>query len=321
MPAEAPLVGPAALNAIPEGTLRSHITALLGQSPGSRSAEAPAILAPFTTYHMLFLMREAVVNMTNGDDWEGWKMQPSLGLGWSQFATAWSSSKDARVGSPAHLQQVLEEILLHEISQRRLRRIPTEAPPPEMKRRTLKQLGTATCDASELAAKSLFSIEEVRLAAIAEQARRDEALEEDGVERQQPNDHPLLDETLVGKRLEVCWKYFQTDDGLPTLIWAPGEVVQVADGTSDKATERCKKMLPAGAVLVKWPEDKDRMEKENLSWHVLIPNKWNKTTQYGWRYDPRDIPRAAPAGAPEARDLPCAAPAAPPPARPAWHHR
>ena len=244
-----------------------------------------------------------------------------LGLGWSQFATAWSSSKDAQVGSPAHLQQVLEEILLHEISQRRLRRIPTEAPPPEMKRRTLKQLGTATCDASELAAKSLFSIEEVRLAAIAEQARRDEALEEDGVERQQPAHHPPLDETLVGKRLEVCWKYFQTDDGLPTLIWAPGEVVQVADGTSDKATERCKNMLPAGAVLVKWPEDKDRMEKENLSWHVLIPNKWNKTTQYGWRYDPRDIPRAAPAGAPEARDLPCAAPAAPPPARPAWHHR
>ena len=26
----------------------------------------------------------------------------------------------------------------------------------------------------------------------------------------------------------------------------------VADGTSDKASERCKKMLPAGAGLVKW---------------------------------------------------------------------
>ena len=76
-----------------------------------------------------------------------------------------------------------------------------------MKRRTLKQLGTATCDASELAATSLFSIEEVRLAAIAEQARRDEALQEDPVERQQPDAHPPLDDTLVGTRLEVCWKY------------------------------------------------------------------------------------------------------------------
>ena len=28
--------------------------------------------------------------------------------------------------------------------------------------------------------------------------------------------------------------------------------IGVADGTSDKASERCKKMLPAGAVLVKW---------------------------------------------------------------------
>ena len=78
-PIETPLVGAAALNAIPDGLLRSHTTALLGQSPGSRSAEAPALLAPFTTYHMLFLMREAVGNITNGNDWEGWKMQPSLG--------------------------------------------------------------------------------------------------------------------------------------------------------------------------------------------------------------------------------------------------
>ena len=36
------------------------------------------------------------------------------------------------------------------------------------------------------------------------------------------------------------------------LIWSPCEVVKVADGTSDKASERCKKMLPAGAGLVKW---------------------------------------------------------------------
>ena len=39
-------------------------------------------------------------------------------------------------------------------------------------------------------------------------------------------------------------------------------------------------MLPAGAVLVKWPADADRKEKETMSWDVLIPNKWNKATQY-----------------------------------------
>ena len=152
----------------------------------------------------------------------------------------------------------------------------------------------------ELAATSLFSIEEVRLAAIAEQARRDEALQEDPVERQQPDNAPPLDETLVGMRLEICWKYFIEGTGEPQLIWAPGQVDRVADGTSDKASERCKKMLPAGAVLIRWPADADRKEKESMSWQVLLPKKWNKTTQYGWRYDPRDVPRKAPAAAPAA---------------------
>ena len=35
-----------------------------------------------------------------------------------------------------------------------------------------------------------------------------------------------------------------------------GEVVQIADGQTDKASERCKNLLPAGAVRIKWPEDK-----------------------------------------------------------------
>ena len=224
-----------------------------------------------------------------------------LGLGWTQFATAWSSAKDAHVGTIAHLQKLLEEILIYEMSQRRLQRIPTEAAPPEMKARTMKELGTATCDAQELAAQSLFSVEEVRLAAVAEQARRDEALEDDPVEREQPPDAPPLDTSLVGTRLEVCWKYFSTETNEPLLIWSPGQVIKVADGTSDKASARCKSILPAGMVLLKWAEDPDRNEKETQSWKVLLPQKFNKQVLYGWRYDPRDVPRAAPLRQPEAR--------------------
>ena len=52
-----------------------------------------------------------------------------LGLGWTQFATAWSSGKDAHVGTVAHLQKLLEEILIYEISQRRLQRIPAQRRP------------------------------------------------------------------------------------------------------------------------------------------------------------------------------------------------
>ena len=60
-------------------------------------------------------------------------------------------------------------------------------------------------------------------------------------------------------------------------------------------------MLPAGMVLLKWPEDADRKEKETQSWKVLLPNKFNKQVHYGWRYDPRDVPRVAPLQEPEAR--------------------
>ena len=55
-----------------------------------------------------------------------------------------------------------------------------------------------------------------------------------------------------------------------------------------------------GRPLQRDTEDDDRGEKETLSWKVLIPKKWNKTTQYGWRYDPRDVARTTPAAAPEA---------------------
>ena len=40
-------------------------------------------------------------------------------------------------------------------------------------------------------------------------------------------------------------------------IWCEGEVVQIANGTTDKETPKCKKLLDAGAVRIKWPADLD----------------------------------------------------------------
>jgi hypothetical protein len=37
-----------------------------------------------------------------------------LGLGWTEYATRWSSNKDSRIGTVAHLTELLEEILEHE---------------------------------------------------------------------------------------------------------------------------------------------------------------------------------------------------------------
>ncbi|KAL1524417.1 hypothetical protein AB1Y20_019312 [Prymnesium parvum] len=41
-----------------------------------------------------------------------------LGCGWTEYATRWSSSKDSRIGTVAHLQTLLEEIIIHEKSLR-----------------------------------------------------------------------------------------------------------------------------------------------------------------------------------------------------------
>ena len=197
------------------------------------------------------------------------------------------------------MQRHLEEILVYEISQRRLRLIPTESATPAMKARTLKMLGTPTCDAQELAAEALFSIDEVKLAAIAESARLEEAGFTDRVQATQPQVTPLLNDALVGTRLEICYRYYSPENSEKLLMWCPAEVLQVADGLSDKASARCTKMLPAGAVLIKWPADADRGEKETVQWKVLIPNKFNSQAQNAWRIDPRDLATARPPVQPE----------------------
>ena len=74
----------------------------------------------------------------------------------------------------------------------------------------------------------------------------------------QPHDAPAFDRGLVGKRLEVLWKYFESGaDGerVPHLIWVTGRVTRVADGLTDKRSSRAKKILPASALLWAWDAD------------------------------------------------------------------
>ena len=50
-----------------------------------------------------------------------------IGLGWDQFKTKWSSKSDPTIGTVAHLKSLLLDIIAHEIAERRLKRLPTEA--------------------------------------------------------------------------------------------------------------------------------------------------------------------------------------------------
>ena len=109
----------------------------------------------------------------------------------------------------------------------------------------------------------------------------------------------LLSQPLVGKQLEVLWKYTNMDTGEKQLIWSTGRVARVADGLTDQRSSRAKKILPAGAVLWAWDADPDFGEQAGEQWLMLLPKKWNPHKQaqlYSWRYDPREFgaARAAP---------------------------
>ena len=137
-----------------------------------------------------------------------------LGLGWTQYATRWSSSKNSRIGTVAHLQQLLEQIVDEERSRERFSRgtvkgLPAEAAPPQGEWRDSMQLGTLDADAQAIRSRTRFNAEELRQKAEQERQRRVEAGIADGVEAQQSEHAPAFDQQLVGKRLEVLWRYFK----------------------------------------------------------------------------------------------------------------
>ena len=164
--------------------------------------------------------------------------------------------------------------------------------------RDLGQLGTADADVLEIESRALFSAEELRTKAEAAMQRRLETGISDAVEDQQDIGAPAFDQALVGKRIEVLWKYFHKDTNEPHLIWAGGRVVRVADGLTDTRSPRAKKILPGGALLWAWDADPERGEKAGERWLILLPQKWRKQQVYSWRWDPSELPGMCAAGVP-----------------------
>ena len=72
-------------------------------------------------------------------------------------------------------------------------------------------------------------------------------------------------------------------------IWCQGEVVQIADGKTDRKSPKTKKPLPWGAVRIKWPADSAFEESEAFVWSVLKPADFNQNVHLGWRYAPSEL--------------------------------
>jgi hypothetical protein len=80
------------------------------------------------------------------------------------------------------------------------------------------QLGSANADALAIKSKSLLSAAELEAKTQAALKRREESGVADSVERLNGREAPPFNQQLVGKRLEVLWKYTDQDTKEPMLI-------------------------------------------------------------------------------------------------------
>lgn len=211
------------------------------------------------------------------------------GCGWRHFEVKWGFYRDERAHTLHSLRTILlQDIIPHEIAMRTKKKLPKAAPPPQLTVRELKVLGTECPDALKIEAESLFNVEILREKAERARERREAAGISDRVGAIQPPVAPPFDVGLVGRRLEVCWPY-KGPDGKTIKIWASGKVVRVADGLTDRRSKRARMVLPAGALLWAWDADPTYGECAGEEWLVLLPCKWGKHLQYGWRYDPCEL--------------------------------
>lgn len=167
----------------------------------------------------------------------------TIGMSWTQFQGKWSSSKDEEIGSVQQLTDHLKVILVEEAAQRRDNVLPCKTsrpedvcPAPQLKRKTFKALGTPTVQAQALSDSRIdLTAEEILEKAISRRKELEAAGDIDWVcDRQKypVGKGPPLDSSLVGKRLEVRWRYVHQDTGKPVYMWCEGEVVQVPCPTS-----------------------------------------------------------------------------------------
>ena len=231
-----------------------------------------------------------------------------IGCGFVEFTPAWSSGKDESVGTVADLTLHLVQILGEERERALSDELPIAAVVPIMKRKDFKQLGDPTVQAGELATviKDL-SGEELLALAQEKFTQMEEAGELDGVSDEQ-GVAPPLDDSMVASTLEVCWRYWrQPTDAekasgekrkkIGVKMWCEGTVEQVANGTSDMETPRCKSLLKAGALRIRWPADEARKEKESFSWHVFQEADFNQDAHLGWRFTAAELKKRAAAAA------------------------
>jgi hypothetical protein len=91
----------------------------------------------------------------------------------------------------------------------------------------------------------------------------------------QPFSRPELTE-LIGKRIDVLCSFdIDIRKGMKGLRWCQGEVLEIVEGARDPT------------VKVKWDAQSDAhgYEEETITNQRLLPSRWRKDRENGWRMD------------------------------------
>ena len=122
----------------------------------------------------------------------------TVGLGWHEFETKWGFLADERQHTLENFRRVLlEDILPHEASMRRLKKLPAAAAPPQLTTRLVKELGTADADALRIEATSLYNVSNLLAKAEAARLQREAAGISDSVEAVQQKEAPAFNSRLI----------------------------------------------------------------------------------------------------------------------------
>ena len=205
------------------------------------------------------------------------------GYGWSKLKIHFSSKHNSYIGTEKHLTNHL--ISIHDTMKKENLQPPSEPPLPTSRTSALPTMGTLCVDVHALKRSGWSRGElqdavkevELKLEKI-QRARFDEhALE-------QPLDCGPIDESLVGRRIEVNCLCTQPSEANPDIEedfkqWLEATITQVSDGTATrKGKGKRKLVVPKGLCLVSFNDGL-------VEWKKLNADTCNNTHDDSWRFD------------------------------------
>lgn len=204
------------------------------------------------------------------------------GFGWENWKTQWSHG-GVQYSIP-ELTKTLKELMKEE--KKKKRSIPDKPKIPIPQRKDMPILGTESKQRGKLDKTGIEVEDEFEQKSRNEWKKREaEGFSSIHSKRQKKN-APAVDETLIGKRIEVLISFDINKESAETAQrWCCGAVERICDGTW-VIPGRARKCWKEGeAVEVFWDAIPDADMPACRDRVALNPNKWNKDDIDAWRMD------------------------------------